>query len=160
MARVAALIDVVAGLLLGLVVVLTVLEAGLRYLFAIQIPDAYSLAGHAQGIAIMWGIASAAYAGRHITVDLLHDALPARVRHQMNILATVISAGFLATMAWMFWLKVERSSNSYEVTSDLRLSVWIFLAFGAAGITVAAGLALLRAWRLSRDGIAEEWENP
>src|SRR5690606_11455017 len=150
MIRVAALIDAVAGLLLGLVVVLTIAEAALRYLFAGLVPKAYSLAEHAQGIAIMWGIASATYAGRHITVDLLYDTLRRRGRHWLNIAATMISAGFLATMGWMFWKKVERSSNSYEVTSDLRLSVWIFLAVGAAGITVAAVLALFRVWRLWR----------
>jgi TRAP-type C4-dicarboxylate transport system permease small subunit len=158
MNRIASFIDVVAGFLLGLVVVLTVLEAGLRYLFAIQVPDAYSLAGHAQGIAIMWGIASATYAGRHITVDLLYDALPSRGRNRINIVAALVSAGFLATVAWMFWRKVERASNSFEVTNDLRLSVWIFLAVAAAGITVAVGMALLRAWQLWRDGVHGVWE--
>ena len=156
MHRVASAIDIVAGLLLGLVVALTVLEAGLRYLFSVQVPDAYSLAGHAQGIASMWGIASATYAGRHITVVLLHDALPRPGQRALNILAALVSAGFLLAMAWMAWKKVGRSERSFEVTNDLRLSVYVFLAIGAAGLSVAVFMALLRAWRLWRGTMTNE----
>lgn len=160
MRHVASAIDMTAGVLLGAVALLTFLEAVLRYLFIYHLPDAYSLAGHAQGIAIMWGIASATYAGRHITVDLVHDALPPRGRRRLEMVATLISAGFLAAAAWMAWQKVERSSRSWETTSDLRLSVWIFVAVAAAGLSVAVVMALLRLRRLWRGAATEPEEMP
>ena len=43
----------------------------LRYLFSIQIPDAYDFGRLLLGILIFWGIAATSYRGTHITVDLV-----------------------------------------------------------------------------------------
>lgn len=150
MSRFIALIDLLAGLLLGSVILLTFFEAVLRYLFNTQIPDAYSFSGYAQGVAIFWGIASATYAGRHICVDILWDAAGRAGRLRIDIAAALISGVYLVVLSWMTIEKVIRSKNSFEVTNELRFSVWIFLAVGAAGIVCAAILAFVRAWRLAR----------
>lgn len=148
--RFIATIDLLAGILLGCVVLLTFFEATLRYLFNTQIPDAYSFSGYAQGVAIFWGIASATYAGRHICVDILWDTLDRVGKLRIDIASAVVSGLFLVVLSWMTIQKVLRSKESFEVTNELRVSVWIFLAIGAAGIICAAILAFLRAWRLAR----------
>lgn len=143
-------IDVVSGLLLGCVVALTFLEASLRYLFGVQIPDAYTLSGYAQGVAIFWGIASATYAGRHINVDILWDAANAVNRLRIDVFAAVVSGLFLGTMAYMLVLKVMRSRASFEVTNELQVAVWLFLAAATAGIAFASLVAFVRVYRLLR----------
>lgn len=150
LSRFLSAVDVVSGLLLGSVVLLTFLEATLRYLFNVQIPDAYSLSGYAQGVAIFWGIASATYVGRHITVDILWDAAGPANKRRIDIIAAVISGVFLLAMAVMLVQKVARSRASYEVTNELQIDVWLFLAVAAAGIVLAGILAFVRAARLAR----------
>lgn len=148
--RFIALIDLLAGILLGSVVLLTFFEAGLRYLFNTQIPDAYSFSGYAQGVAIFWGIASATYAGRHICIDILWDAFDRAGKLRIDIAAALVSGVYLVVLSWMTIEKVMRSKSSFEVTNELRVPVWLFLAVGAAGIVCAAVLAFVRAWRLAR----------
>ena len=150
LSRFLSAIDVVSGLLLGCVVALNFIEASLRYLFGVQVPDAYSLSGYAQGVAIFWGIASATYAGRHINVDILWDAANALNRLRIDVFAAVVSGLFLGTMAYMLTLKVLRSRASFEVTNELQLSVWLFLAAAAAGAAFASIVAFVRAYRLVR----------
>ena len=150
MSRFIALIDLLAGILLGCVVLLTFFEAALRYLFNTQIPDAYSFSGYAQGVAIFWGIASATYAGRHICVDIVWDLVGRVGKLRIDIVSALITGLFLIALSWMTIQKVLRSKNSFEVTNELQAPVWIFLAIGACGIICACLLAFVRAWRLAR----------
>jgi TRAP-type C4-dicarboxylate transport system permease small subunit len=150
LSRLLASIDVVSGLLLGCVVALTFCEAALRYLFGVQIPDAYSLSGYAQGVAIFWGIASATYAGRHINVDILWDASSPKNRVRIDVFAALVCGVILAVTTYMLVLKVLRSRASYEVTNELQVSVWLFLAAATAGIAFASFVAFVRAYRLAR----------
>lgn len=143
-------IDVISGVLLGFVVALTFFEASLRYLFGVQIPDAYTLSGYAQGVAIFWGIASATYAGRHINVDIVWDSASPANRLRIDVFAALVSGLFLGVAAYMLILKVMRSHASYEVTNELQIPVWLFLAAAAAGLTFAAIVAFVRAYRLVR----------
>jgi len=148
-------VDLIAGLLLGLIALTTFGEAALRYMFAVQIPDAYTLAGYAQAIAIFWGICSATYAGRHITVDLLWEFLGRNGRRLLDLVATLFSALFLGAMTWMLFAKVVRAKGSFEITSVLHWPIWPFIAAAAAGIAVAFILAVLRMLDIARSGIGE-----
>ena len=145
-------VDLISGLLLALIALTTFGEATLRYLFAIQIPDAYTLAGYAQAIAIFWGICSATYAGRHITVDLLWEFLGRNGRRVVDVVAALFSAIFLGALAWMLIAKVQRAHDSFEMTSVLHWPIWPFIAAAAAGIAVAFVLSLLRTFEMARGG--------
>ena len=123
-------VDLISGLLLALIALTTFGEATLRYLFAIQIPDAYTLAGYAQAIALFWGICSATYAGRHITVDLLWEFLGRNGRRVVDVVAALFSAIFLGALAWMLIAKVQRAHDSFEMTSVLHWPIWPFIAAG------------------------------
>ena len=143
-------VDLISGLLLALIALTTFGEATLRYLFAIQIPDAYTLSGYAQAIAIFWGICSATYAGRHITVDILWEFLGRNGRRLLDLVATFFSALFLGAMTWMLLAKVQRAHGSFEITSVLHWPIWPFIAAAAAGIAVAFVLALVRLVDIAR----------
>lgn len=149
-------VDLISGFLLAAIALITFCEATLRYLFAAQIPDAYTLAGYVQAIAIFWGISSATYAGRHITVDLLWEFARARTRRAIDVFALLCSALFLGALAWMLIVKVQRSHDGFEITSVLHWPLWPFIAVASLGIAAAFVLALVRAVEIVRAGDGQD----
>jgi TRAP-type C4-dicarboxylate transport system permease small subunit len=149
--RLVILVERLAGLFLGLVVAITFVSVALRYFFNIGVPDWFAFAAAFQAVAIFWGMASTTYRGSHIAVDVLWEALRPPARRRLDIVATTISAVFLLLWAWMLSRKVlQDMTSSTEVTSDLRVPVWIFAVTAAVGIVLAAALVLLRLYELIR----------
>ena len=151
MNRLVILVERLAGLFLGLVAAITFVSVVLRYFFNIGVPDWFAFAAAFQAVAIFWGMASTTYRGSHIAVDVLWEALRPPARRRLDIVATTISAIFLLLWAWMLGRKVlQDMTSSTEVTSDLRVPVWIFAVTAAVGIVLAAALVLLRLYELIR----------
>jgi TRAP-type C4-dicarboxylate transport system permease small subunit len=149
--RLVILVERLAGLFLGLVAAITFVSVVLRYFFNIGVPDWFAFAAAFQAVAIFWGMASTTYRGSHIAVDVLWEALRPPARRRLDILATAISAVFVVLWAWMLSRKVlQDMTSSTEVTSDLRVPVWIFAVTAAVGIVLTAVLVLLRLYELIR----------
>lgn len=141
-------VELIAGLLLGLVALLTFATVLLRWLFSFGLPDSFDFSRLLLGTAMFWGIALAGFHNRHIQVDGLWEMASRRWRRVIDIVATLITLGFMAVFAWMVKDKVLSTLNSHEQTFDLRLPVWPFHALAALGVLLAAMLLLLRLWRL------------
>jgi TRAP-type C4-dicarboxylate transport system permease small subunit len=144
------IVEQIAGVFLGVVAALTFFEIVLRYFFGLQIPDSFILACMFQGIAIFWGIASTTYEGKHIVVDMAWEMSGPAGRRIIDIIATVITAGFLGVFAWMLLGKVESTYSSNQVSSEIAFQLWPFHLAAALGIVCAAIMALIRLWRLIR----------
>ncbi|MFN4098230.1 MAG: TRAP transporter small permease [Pararhodobacter sp.] len=144
LARLINVIEVVAGLFLGLIALVTFSEAALRYLVGMRIPDAYVLATALQGIAIAWGIACTTWTRRHITVDVVWELSPPWARAVMNILASAITFVAMTALMWMLFRKMGQSMRSGEVSNDLLLPLWPVVAATACGIAAASLLGFLR----------------
>jgi TRAP-type C4-dicarboxylate transport system permease small subunit len=141
-------VELIAGLLLGAVALLTFSAVMLRWLFNYGLPDAYDASRLLLGTAMFWGIAIAGFHNRHIQVDGLWEMAPAWGKRVIDILATLVTLAFMALFAWMLESKVMSVYASNEQTFDLRLPVWPFHAVAALGIALAAVLLLLRLVRL------------
>lgn len=148
MDRFIARIEVIAGLLLGLIALITFLAVMARWLFSVGIPDAFDFSRLLLGTAMFWGIALAGFRNRHIQVDGFWEMCGPRLRRAIDILATSAAFGFMAVFAWMLRAKVLSVYASSERTFDLRLEVWPFYALAALGILLAALLLGLRLFRL------------
>jgi TRAP-type C4-dicarboxylate transport system permease small subunit len=149
--RLVIVVERLAGLFLGLVAAITFVSVALRFFFNIGVPDWFAFAAAFQAVAIFWGMASTTYRGNHIAVDVLWEALQPAARRWLDIVATTISAAFVLLWAWMLGRKVlQDMTGSTEVTSDLRIPVWIFAVTAAVGIILAAMLVLLRLYELVR----------
>lgn len=135
-------IEVVAGILMAAITLLVVASAIGRYLFAWPIPDAFDLSRLLLGAAILWGLASVGYRGSHIKVDLLAEALPARIRRWIDAFAWLVLLGFTLLLAWKLGERVLNAAASNESTMDLRLPFWPFMALAWAGVAVSV-LAIL-----------------
>lgn len=148
MNRTVKLIDIIAGAFLGVVALLTFVEAALRYAVALQIPDWYALACLFQAIAIFWGIASTTYDGKHIVVDALWEMCGPRAKRAIDIFAELFTTAFFVVFAWMLAHKVTTTYREGEVSTQLGFEMWPFYLAASLGIVCATLMAGIRLWRI------------
>lgn len=142
--RIAHGIEIVAGLIMGLVTVLVVASALGRYLFAYPLPDAFDMSRLLLGAAIMWGFASVGYRGSHIKVDLLAEHLPKTPRRWIDAFAWSVLLIFTLLLAWKMFGRVSSAAVSNESTMDLRLPAWPMMGLIWLGVAVSIPAILAR----------------
>lgn len=137
-----------AGAFLGLVAVITFAEALLRYTVSKHIPDGFIVGQMAQGIAICWGIATATYADRHISVDALYTVVGARWQRAFDVSAYTLNFVFFALFGFMISFKVYDILRAGERSIDLNLPIWAGYLVASLGIVVTVILAGARWWQV------------
>ncbi|WP_172294646.1 TRAP transporter small permease [Pseudoruegeria sp. HB172150] len=142
------IIEMVAGLLLGLCTILVVASAAGRYLFAWPIPDAFDFSRLLVGACIMWGFAAVGYRGGHIKVDLVTEVLQPRARRVVDLISWGALLFFVVLLTWKMSERVLSAWRSNEATFDLRIEVWpvmflIWLGTAAAIFTVSVRIWLI-----------------
>jgi TRAP-type C4-dicarboxylate transport system permease small subunit len=142
--RLSHAIEVVAGIIMGLVTVLVVASAVGRYLFAYPLPDAFDLSRLLLGAAIMWGFASVGYRGSHIKVDLVAEMLPRGPRRWIDTIAWGVLLFFTALLAWKMFGRISSAAISNESTMDLRMPAWPLMGFIWLGVMVSLPAILAR----------------
>jgi TRAP-type C4-dicarboxylate transport system permease small subunit len=141
-------VERVAGAFLGLVAAITFAEALLRYTVAKHIPDGFILGQMLQGIAICWGIGTATYADRHVTVDALYTVLNARWKRIFDVTAYTLNLLFFAAFGFMISFKVYDILKAGERSIDLNLPIWAGYLLASIGIVVTLVLAGARWWQV------------
>lgn len=137
-------IEIVAGVIMGLVTLLVVASATGRYLFAYPLPDAFDMSRLLLGAAVMWGFASVGYRGSHIKVDILAEHLPAGPRRWIDTFAWSVLLLFTVLLAWKMYLRVASAAASNESTMDLRLHAWPMMGLIWLGVVVSLPAILAR----------------
>jgi TRAP-type C4-dicarboxylate transport system permease small subunit len=151
--RITRVIEIVSGVLLGVITVLITVSAVGRYLLAWPVPDAFDLSRLLLGAAIMWGFASVGYHGSHIKVDLFAEMMPRGLRRAVNVFAWSVLLLFTLLLTWKLLVAVLSAEASGVATMDLRLPHWPFFALVWAGVA-AANLAILARLILVAAGLA------
>ena len=141
-------IDTIAGYFIGLLALITFAEAVLRYLFRAHIPDGFVLGQVLQGIAICWGIGTATYADRHISVDVIYVIGPSSMRRAFDLFGYTLNFLFMLAFAYGITYKVFDIMQAGEVSSDLHLPMWTGYTLASLGIIAATFLACLRWWQV------------
>ncbi len=137
-------IEVVAGIIMGVVTLLVVASAVGRYLFAYPLPDAFDMSRLLLGAAIMWGFASVGYRGSHIKVDLLAERLPAGARRWVDGFAWTVLLIFTVLLTWKMFARVASAAGSGEATMDMRLPAWPMMGLIWLGVAVSLPTILAR----------------
>jgi TRAP-type transport system small permease protein len=143
-----AIVEKSAGYFIGALAVITFLEAVLRYGFNAHIPDGFVIGQTMQGIAICWGIATATYADRQITVDILYEISGTRVRRGLDVAAHTINFLFLVLFGYAMTFKVFDILRAGEISSELRIPVWTGYTLASLGILAAVATAAIRWWQV------------
>jgi TRAP-type C4-dicarboxylate transport system permease small subunit len=154
-------VERVAGLFIGLVALVTFVEAVVRYTLAAyipeigHIPDAFVIGQTLQGIAICWGIATATYADRHVTVDVLYTAVGDAGRRIFDIVSYSINFIFMALFGIYSTVKVFDILEAGEISQELSIPLGYGYFFAALGVLAAIVLAAVKWWQvvvLRREG--------
>lgn len=135
--------DVTGLLSLGLVIVLTAISVGGRYLFRAPIPDVYDMTRLLHGVAISFGLVLATRGRGHMQVDLMYGALPPGMRHVLSLVVDVIVAAIIGLLAWQLWGNVHDLMTTGETTVMLQLPLWPFAVFIGLGLSLTFLEALL-----------------
>ena len=149
--RVNAFVDVIektAGYFIGALALITVGEALLRYAFNSHIPDGFIIGQTLQGIAICWGIATATYADRQITVDILYELVGPRLKRAFDVAAHTISLLFMALFGFAMTFKVYDILKAGEISAELRIPIWTGYTLASLGVVTAVATAGIRWWQV------------
>jgi TRAP-type C4-dicarboxylate transport system permease small subunit len=142
--RFVVIVEKIAGYFIGILAIITVAEAFGRYVLNTHIPDGFIIGQTMQGIAICWGISTATYADRQITVDILHELSGLRVRHAFDVMAYTINLLFMALFGCAMTFKVFDILKAGEISAELRIPVWIGYTLASIGIVAAVVTATMR----------------
>lgn len=146
MERVINLIEKIAGYALGTLAIITFSEAILRYGFSSHIPDGFVVGQMMQGIAICWGIATATYADRHITVDILYTFGTDRMRRIFDVVGYTVNLAFITAFGYAITFKVFDILEAGEISNDLAVPLWTGYTLASVGIVAAVITAGIRWW--------------
>ena len=148
MNRFVSTVETTAGYFIGVLALITFAEAFLRYVFNSHIPDGFVLGQTMQGIAICWGIATATYADRHISVDIVYVFASDRLRRIFDIAGYTINLIFMTLFGYAMTFKVFDILRAGEISNELRVPVWTGYTLASIGIQVAVIMSAIRWWQI------------
>lgn len=148
MNRFISIVERTAGYLIGILAIITFSEAILRYAFNMHIPDGFIIGQTMQGIAIFWGIATATYADRQITVDILYELAGHALRRAMDIAAYTINFLFIALFGYAMTFKTFDILAAGEISTELRIPIWTGYTLASLGVLAAVATAGIRWWQV------------
>ncbi|SDL05574.1 TRAP-type C4-dicarboxylate transport system, small permease component [Modicisalibacter muralis] len=119
-----------------------------RKFFNFSIQGANEIGGYVLAIGVAFSFAYALLQRAHTRVDVLLAKLPAALRAPLNVIASVLLAGFAGFMLWRGadTLLVTLEFQSHAST-PLQTPLWIPQSLWVAGLAVFALLATLLALR-------------
>lgn len=141
-------IELIAAAFGGFVAANIFISVMLRYLFRVQIPDAYDFGRLMLGVLIFWGIAATSYRGTHITVDLLWTSSSSKMRRVIDVFATLVLLFVVTVQTWALFDKVLDTYHQNLLTFDLGLPTWPFFLVAWLGDVSAVLLIAVRTFRL------------
>jgi TRAP-type transport system small permease protein len=155
MERTARGIEIIAAMIMALVAIFICIGVVGRKVFDYNVPDAFDLSKHLQGIAIAWGIAMATYYKSHVVVDVLWEVAGKTGRRLIDAFATLFVIASMAVFAYAFVDAFWPVVTSKRTTNELKIPIWIFFGTIAAGIVVAFILSIVGALKppRARDGV-------
>lgn len=142
------IVERTAGYLIGVLAVITFSEAILRYGFNSHIPDGFIIGQTMQGIAICWGIATATYADRQVTVDIMYELVGRHAKRSMDVSAYTINFVFLALFGYAMTYKAFDILAAGEISTELRIPVWTGYMLASFGVLAAVVMAGIRWWQI------------
>jgi TRAP-type C4-dicarboxylate transport system permease small subunit len=146
--RFVVIVERTAGIFIGVLALITFGEAVLRYAFNSHIPDGFIVGQTMQGIAICWGISTATYADRQITVDILYELSTSWLRRGFDVIAHTINLLFMALFSFAMTFKVFDILRAGEISSELRIPIWTGYTLASLGIVAAVVAAAIRWWQV------------
>jgi TRAP-type transport system small permease protein len=152
-----AIVGALAGLIVFLTMVMTVIDVIGRYLFDHPLGFAYEMTELAMAVTFFTGLSLVTLRGEHISVGLFDSVFRGRVGAIRNLMIAILIAVCAGFLSWRLLLLVGRFEKYGDITNVLKLPIYPVALIGTIGTGLAAlagmvlaGVAARRLWRLYR----------
>jgi TRAP-type transport system small permease protein len=133
----------IGATILALMMFLTALDVGLRYLFNSPLSGAFELVEYMMAIVIPFSIVYCAEMKAHVSVELILARFPKKFQLIVNALTTLIAVAFTGVMAWQNLLYIGEVYDSHLTSSVLLIPTYPFVIPVALGIGAFALMLLI-----------------
>jgi TRAP-type C4-dicarboxylate transport system permease small subunit len=144
--RVAGRLNGVSAAAVVFIMLLTCADVVMR-LFGRPIPGTYELVGYFGTVIVAFALAYTSVERGHISVELLVDRLPARLRNVIEGAGHLVSAVLFGLLAWQSQVYAMDLVESGEVSLTLGIPTWPFVFGLTAGCGMLSLVLLLDALR-------------
>lgn len=150
LARVARWLRIVAMVALVAMMLVTIVDVTMRLVLNRLVLGSVELVELMLVTAVFLALPETFVRDEHITVDLIDQALPAGKLRGLRTVAAVVTAAFLAVMAWRMIPPALDTLTIGDLTSDLQISLfWYWLPIVIGGVVAAIIVVALALRRLA-----------
>jgi TRAP-type C4-dicarboxylate transport system permease small subunit len=134
-----------AALALVVLMLVTVCDVFLRYLFNSPIRGSYDAVESLLLVFVFNAIAAAFFGRRHVVIDLLDPALGPRVTALLIRVADMLSVFCIGLLIWAMLTPAQQAYDYGDVKLELRLPIYVLWAVALAGLagTMVCAVATL-----------------
>lgn len=146
-----------AGALLVLMMLVTVVDVAGRYLLNAPLPGAFEMTQFLMAAIVYAGLPRVSQKDGHITIDLLDSVTPRGLRPLRDLAIHAVCLAAFGVLAWRLWLLAGEAAEWGDITQYLRWPLAPIIWFGSGLSAVAAVIhmgklfAILRGERGGRD---------
>ncbi|BCH29354.1 hypothetical protein MesoLjLc_12840 [Mesorhizobium sp. L-8-10] len=114
------------GIMLFAMMLLTLLDVAGRYLFDSPLPATSELVAYMMAGLVFGTLPYVSYTERNVTIDLLDETVPARLKRSQGIFVNLFSTAALGFITWRLADKAAFDLAYPETTPELSMSIWPF----------------------------------
>lgn len=108
-----------------------------RYVFSAPITGALELTEFSMAIVIFLGLVLLTSQEGHVTVDLLDNFIPDKVKSIQRIVINIVNLVIMVVISWQLWLKALDAKEYGDITQFLELPLAPLIHF----MSIMAGLS-------------------
>jgi len=128
----------IGQLILVMMVLLTVADVFLRYVFNRPILGSYELTEFMMAILVFSSIGYTMAVKGHVVMDLVFTQLPQRARDILECMTSFMAFFLFTIVAWRNALQASTAWERNDVTAELFIPISPFILFVAIGLAVLA----------------------
>ena len=144
--RTDAMLGIASAALLMFLMMITVADVVLRYLFSAPIRGAFELTELMLLVLIFAGLPLVSRADEHVTMDFIDRMLPPRGRMFVIRAVHALTAAVMLTLAWLVWLKGDKIAAYADTSESLKIPIAPFVYFMAIMIAATGAIHTLKAF--------------
>jgi TRAP-type C4-dicarboxylate transport system permease small subunit len=133
---------VIAAAALALMMFLTALDVGLRYIFNSPIPGALELVEYMMAVIVPFALTITAFNKAHIGVELIMERFPERFRRYVACATHLMVFALYALITWQSFLNIFEQWDSGMTSAVLLIPNYPFVASLTAAFALLSLMAL------------------
>jgi TRAP-type C4-dicarboxylate transport system permease small subunit len=138
--RADAMLGIASAATLMMMMLVTVADVVLRYLFAAPIRGAFELTELGLLVLIFAGLPLVSRADEHVTMDFIDRALPPRAHVFFVRIVHALTAAVMFALAWLMWLKAGKIADYADTSESLKIPLAPFVYFMAVMIATTGAI--------------------